>query len=346
MSNSYGRAKARGRGIVAAHAAIVLCLVATGTSVLAQNFPVKPIRLIVPYSPGGDTDFVSRLIGSKLGDAMGQQIVVENRPGAGSLIGTEAMLRSPADGYTMALGTISSLAVLPVTKAKVPYDPVKDIAPIVLATVVPYVLHVHPSVPATSVMDLVRLAKAQPGQFTYGTPGIATGVHLTTEYFSTVAGIRLVHVPYKGSAPAMVDLIGGNIYAAFTTFATTRTHLHSGRIRALGIAARTRSKDFPDVPTMSESGFPGFEASTWHGLVTRGRRAGTHRHASEHRDRPHPAIGGGRDHADEGGVRRGRRHGSGFRAVHTQRDREMEEGGEQREDPTRLNSASRASEST
>lgn len=269
MSNSYGRAKARGRGIVAAHAAIVLCLVATGTSVLAQNFPVKPIRLIVPYSPGGDTDFVSRLIGSKLGDAMGQQIVVENRPGAGSLIGTEAMLRSPADGYTMALGTISSLAVLPVTKAKVPYDPVKDIAPIVLATVVPYVLHVHPSVPATSVMDLVRLAKAQPGQFTYGTPGIATGVHLTTEYFSTVAGIRLVHVPYKGSAPAMVDLIGGNIYAAFTTFATTRTHLHSGRIRALGIAARTRSKDFPDVPTMSESGFPGFEASTWHGLVTR-----------------------------------------------------------------------------
>lgn len=235
----------------------------------AQNFPVKPVRLIVPFVPGGDTDFVSRLIAGRLNEALGQQVVVENRPGAGSLIGMEAMLRSPADGYTMALGTISSLAVLPVTKAKMPYDALKDIAPIVLATVVPYVLHVHPSVPAKSVMDLVRLAKAQPGQFTYGTPGIATGVHLTTEYFSTVAGIRLVHVPYKGSAPAMVDLISGNIYAAFTTFSTTRTHLQSGRIRALGIAARTRAKDFPQVPTMSESGFPDFEASTWHGLVTR-----------------------------------------------------------------------------
>lgn len=264
MSKSRFESAAHCRSIVA----LAACLGASAAAV-AQNFPVKPIRLIVPYSPGGDTDFVSRLIGGRLNDALGQQVVVENRPGAGSLIGTEAMLRSPADGYTMALGTISSLAVLPVTKAKVPYDPVKDIAPIVLATIVPYVLHVHPSVPAKSVMDLVRLAKAQPGQFTYGTPGIATGVHLTTEYFSTVAGIRLVHVPYKGSAPAMVDLISGNIYASFTTFSTTRTHLHSGRIRALGIAARTRSKEFPDVPTMSESGFPGFEASTWHGLVTR-----------------------------------------------------------------------------
>lgn len=269
MSSSYFEPRVRGRGIAAAHVAFGVSLAALGVGAFAQSFPVKPVRLIVPFVPGGDTDFVSRLIGGKLSEALGQQIVVENRPGAGSLIGMEAMLRSPADGYTMALGTISSLAVLPVTKAKMPYDPLKDIAPIALATVVPYVLHVHPSVPAKSVMDLVRLARAQPGQFTYGTPGIATGVHLTTEYFSTVAGIRLVHVPYKGSAPAMVDLISGNIYASFTTFSTTRTHLQSGRIRALGIAARARSKDFPEVPTMSESGFPGFEASTWHGLVTR-----------------------------------------------------------------------------
>jgi tripartite-type tricarboxylate transporter receptor subunit TctC len=155
----------------------------------AQTYPGKPVRLIVPYTPGGDTDTVARLIASKFDEALGQQMVVENRPGAGSLIGTEAMLRAPADGYTLALGTISSLAVLPVTKTKVPYDPLKDIAPIVLATVVPYVLHVHPSIPARSVADLVKLARAHSGQLTYGTPGIATGIHLTTEYFSSVAGV-------------------------------------------------------------------------------------------------------------------------------------------------------------
>jgi tripartite-type tricarboxylate transporter receptor subunit TctC len=165
---------------------------------------VKPIRLIVPYTPGGDTDVVARLIAPKLSEALNQQVIVDNRPGAGSLIGTEAMLRAPADGYTTAMGTISSLAVLPVTKANVPYDPLKDIAPIVLATVVPYVLHVHPSIPARSVAELVKLAKARPGQLTYGTPGIATGVHLTTEYFSSVAGVKLVHVPYKGSATVIV----------------------------------------------------------------------------------------------------------------------------------------------
>ena len=251
------------RSIVAA------ALLAAAASGGAQTYPVKPIRLIVPYTPGGDTDVVARMLAPKLSDVLGQQVVVENRPGAGSLIGTEAMLRAPADGYTLAMGTISSLAVLPVTKSNVPYDPLKDIAPIVLATVVPYVLHVHPSVPARSVAELVKLAKGMPGQLTYGTPGVATGVHLTTEYFSSVAGLKLVHVPYKGSSAAMVDLVAGNLAAAFTTFSTTRQYLSSGRLRALAIAAGTRSKDFPQVPTMSEAGYRGFESSTWHGLVTR-----------------------------------------------------------------------------
>jgi tripartite-type tricarboxylate transporter receptor subunit TctC len=238
----------------------------------AQAYPAKPIRLIVPYTAGGDTDTVARLIASKLDDALGQQVVVENRPGAGSLIGTEAMLRAPADGYTLAMGTISSLAVLPVTKSSAPYDPLKDIAPIVLATMVPYVLHVHPSVPARSVAEFVHLARARPGQLTYGTPGIATGIHLTTEYFSSVAGVKLVHVPYKGSSSVLVDLIAGNISCAFSTFSTTRQYLRSGRLRALAVAANTRSKDFPDVPTMAEAGFRGFAAATWHGVVA---RAGT-----------------------------------------------------------------------
>ena len=247
-------------------------LLAVPMAAVAQSYPVKPVRLIVPYTPGGDTDVVARLIAPKLAEALNQQVIVDNRPGAGSLIGTEAMLRAPADGYTTAMGTISSLAVLPVTKTNVPYDPQKDIAPICLATVVPYVLHVHPSIPARSVAEFVKLARARPGQLAYGTPGIATGVHLTTEYFSGVAGVRLVHVPYKGSATVMVDLVGGNISAAFSTFSTTRQHLKSGRLRALAIASNTRSKDFAEIPTMSQAGYAGFEASTWHGVVT---RAGT-----------------------------------------------------------------------
>jgi tripartite-type tricarboxylate transporter receptor subunit TctC len=240
----------------------------------AQTYPAKPIRLIVPYTPGGDTDVVARLIAPKLSEALRQQVIVDNRPGAGSLIGTEAMLRAPADGYTLAMGTISSLAVLPVTKSNVPYDPVKDIAPIVLATVVPYVLHVHPSVPARTVAELVKLAKSRPGQLTYGTPGIATGIHLTTEYFSSIAHVKLVHVPYKGSGQMVVDLVGGNIPIAFSTFSTTAQHLKSGRLRALATASSARSKEFPQIPTMSEAGYRGFEASTWHGVVT---RAGTPR---------------------------------------------------------------------
>ena len=240
----------------------------------AQTYPTKPIRLIVPYTPGGDTDVVARLIAPKLSESLRQQVIVDNRPGAGSLIGTEAMLRAPADGYTLAMGTISSLAVLPVTKANVPYDPVKDIAPIVLATVVPYVLHVHPSVPARTVAELVKLAKARLGQLSYGTPGTATGIHLTTEYFSSIAGVKLVHVPYKGSGQMVVDLVGGNIPIAFSTFSTTAQHLKSGRLRALATASSSRPKEFPDVPTMSEAGYRGFEASTWHGVVT---RAGTPR---------------------------------------------------------------------
>ena len=247
----------------------VLVLLALAPGAGAQNYPAKPIRLIVPYAAGGDTDIVARLITPKLSEALGQQVVVDNRPGAGSLIGTEALLRAPADGYTLAMGTISSLAVLPVTKSNVPYDPVRDIAPIVLVTTVPYVLVVHPSVPARSVADLAKLARSRPGELSYGTPGIATGIHLTAEYFSAVAGIKLVHVPYKGGAPSVIDLVAGNISMVFSTFSTTGQHLKSGRLRGLAVAAGARAKDFPAVPTMSESGYRGFEASTWHGVVAR-----------------------------------------------------------------------------
>jgi tripartite-type tricarboxylate transporter receptor subunit TctC len=249
--------------------AIALLSASLTASVFAQSYPQKPVRIIVPYAAGGDTDIVARLIAPRLVESLGQQFIVENRPGAGSLIGTEAMLRAPADGYTLAMGTISSLAVLPVTKSNVSYDPRKDFAPIALITRVPYVLFVHPSVPARSVKELVQLAKQRPGALSYGSPGIATGIHLASEYFALNVGITLTHVPYKGGAPAMVDLAAGNISLMFSTFSTAGQHLASNRLRALAVAAAARNKDYPAVPTMRDSGYDEFDATTWHGMVAR-----------------------------------------------------------------------------
>lgn len=261
-------------GVAAMGFAFACSVWAQAPSAPAPVYPVKPIRLIVPYAPGGDTDIVARVIAPKLAESLRQQVIVDNRPGAGSLIGTEAMLRAPADGYTLAMGTISSLAVLPVIKASMPYDPLKDIAPVMLATVVPYVLVIHPSMPARTVAELVKLAKSKPGQLSYGTPGTGTGIHLASEYFSSVTGVKLVHVPYKGGAPSIVDLVAGNIEIVISTFSSTGQYLKSGRLRGLAVASAARSKDYPAVPTMAEAGYRGFEASTWHGVVA---RAGTPR---------------------------------------------------------------------
>ena len=249
--------------------AIVVLSALLTASVYAQNYPQKPVRIIVPYVAGGDTDIVARIIAPRLVEALGQQFIVENRPGAGSLIGTEAMLRAAADGYTLAMGTISSLAVLPVTKSNVSYDPRKDFAPVAGITRVPYVLFVHPTLPARSVKELVQLAKQRPGALVYGTPGIATGTHLASEFFAIGAGIKLTHVPYKGGAPAMVDLAAGNTTLMFSTFSTGGQHLTSGRLRALAVAAPARNRDYPAVPTMRESGYGALDASAWNGLVAR-----------------------------------------------------------------------------
>ena len=249
--------------------AIALLSALLTAGVVAQSYPQKPVRIIVPYVAGGDTDIVARIIAPKLVESLGQQFIVENRPGAGSLIGTEAMLRAPADGHTLAMGTISSLAVLPVTKSKVSYDPRRDFAPIALITRVPYVLFVHPSVPARSVKELVQLAKQRPGALVYGSPGIATGIHLASEFFALSVGIRLTHVPYKGGAPAMVDLAAGNIALMLSTFSNAGQHLVSGRLRALAVADAVRNKVYAAVPTMSEAGYDGLEMTTWHGMVAR-----------------------------------------------------------------------------
>ena len=252
---------------VARGIAILSAFLAVG--VHAQPYPQKAVRIIVPYVAGGDTDIGARIIAPKLAEALGQQFIVENRPGAGSLIGTEAMLRAPADGYTLAMGTISSLAVLPVTKSNVSYDPRRDFAPIALLTRVPYVLVVHPTLPARNVKELVQIAKQRPGALVYGSPGIATGIHLASEFFALNVGVQLTHIPYKGGAPAMVDLAAGNIALMFSTFSQAGQHLTSGRLRALAVADGVRNKVYATVPTMSEAGFAGLEATTWHGMVAR-----------------------------------------------------------------------------
>jgi tripartite-type tricarboxylate transporter receptor subunit TctC len=248
---------------------LVLLSALLNAGAYAQAYPQKPVRIIVPYAAGGDTDIVARLVAPRLSEVLGQQFIVENRPGAGSLIGTEAMLRAPPDGYTLAMGTISSLAVLPVTKSNVSYDPRKDFAPVALITRVPYVLFVHPSLPARSVKELVQIAKQRPGALVYGSPGIATGIHLASEFFALKVGVTLTHIPYKGGAPAMVDLAAGNTALMFSTFSTAGQHLASGRLRALAVADAARNKAYPAVPTMREAGYDGLDATTWHGMVAR-----------------------------------------------------------------------------
>ena len=239
---------------------------------LAQQYPVKPLRMIVPYAPGGGTDTISRLVAQRLGEALGQLVVIDNRPGAGGLIGTEAALKLPADGYTLAAGTISTLAIIPITQAKPSYDPQKDFTPVSLLSTGPYLLVAHPSLPARTVADLVRLARARPGGVAYGSTGIATGTHLTAEYFSSVSGVRMTHVPYKGDGPAVIDLLSGQISIGFFTPIIMTQHIRSGRLRGIAVTATARTRDLPDVPTVAESGYPGFESGSWLGVTV---RAGT-----------------------------------------------------------------------
>ncbi len=235
-------------------------------------YPTRPLRLIVPFAPGGTTDTVARLVAREATKSLGQSIVVENRPGAGGLIGAEAVLKLPADGYTLAFATISTLAVLPLTQTKPSYDPLKDFALVTQIATLPYVIAAHPSLPAHSVPQLVKLARAKPASISFGSPGYGTGAHLTAEYLSSVSGMKLVHVPYKGDAPGTIDLIAGQIATAVFPPISLMPHLKSGRLRALAVTSSERSTALPDTPTVAESGYPGFEASSWNGIAV---RAGT-----------------------------------------------------------------------
>ncbi|MGZ5737544.1 MAG: Bug family tripartite tricarboxylate transporter substrate binding protein, partial [Burkholderiales bacterium] len=222
---------------------------ACSTPAYAQTdaiYPTRPLRLIVPFAPGGTTDTVARLVARETMKSLGQSIVVENRPGAGGLIGAEAVLKLPADGYTLAFATISTLAVLPLAQTKPSYDPLKDFALVTQIATLPYVIAAHPSLPAHSVPQLVKLARAKPASISFGSPGYGTGAHLTAEYLSSVTGMKLVHVPYKGDAPGTIDLIAGQIAVAVFPPISLVPHVKSGRLRALAVTSSERSTALPD----------------------------------------------------------------------------------------------------
>jgi tripartite-type tricarboxylate transporter receptor subunit TctC len=230
------------------------------------DWPSRAVRIVVPSPPGGGTDIVARVLVVHFSKAFGQQFFVENRPGAGNMIGIEHVARSAPDGYTL-LMVPATLALNSVLYKKVPYDPIRDFAPITLAATAPLVLVVHPSVQAQSLAEFVALAKREPGKMSYGTAGIGTAPHLCMELLKSMAGIDLVHVPYKGTAPAIADVIGGQIQAMFSTALTARPHIDSGRVRALAVSGTQRVAALANVPPVAEAGVPGYAAIQWYGLL-------------------------------------------------------------------------------
>ncbi len=234
--------------------------------VAAQNYPTRAVRLVVPSSPGGGTDISARILAPQLSQFLGQQVVVENRPGAGTMIGGEAVARAAPDGYTLLMG-ISTLAINPAMYKKVPYDALKDLAPISQAVALSNVLVVHPSLPAKSVKEFVALVKPRPGQINFASAGVGTSPHLSMELFLVMTGLKMLHIPYKGSGPGVTDLIAGHVPAMMPNMLSAQPHIKSGRLRALGVTGSKRAPGADDIPTIAEAGVPGYEAVQWYGLL-------------------------------------------------------------------------------
>ena len=245
--------------------AAVLLAIASGAAV-AQVYPVKPVRMVVPFPAGGATDIVGRLIAQKLSESWGQQVIVDNRGGAGGTIGSDIAAKSAPDGYTMLVGTSSTHAIAPSLYSKLPYDPVRDFAPVTLVASATILLAVHPSVPAKNVRDLIALAKRKPNALSFASSGNGGISHLIGEHFKSVGGIQMLHVPYKGDTPALVDLVGGQVHLMFGTAVSFLPYVKAGRLNALAVTNPKRSPIAPDVPTVAESGLPGFEALQWFGI--------------------------------------------------------------------------------
>jgi len=245
----------------AALAAATLC--APGVS---QDYPNRPIRMIVPQSPAGSTDLVARLISQRVGDALGQSIVVDNRPGAGSVIGTDLAAKAAPDGYTL-LTVAASFTINPALHKKLPFDPVRDFSPISLVVTLPHIVIVHPSVPAKSISDLIKLAKAKPGDLNVAVSGLATSTHMAAELFMYLSGTKMVTVPYKGGGPSITAMIAGQCHVNFAAMSTAIPHVRAGRVRALAVSSAKRSASAPEYPTIAESGVPGYSHASWVGLL-------------------------------------------------------------------------------
>ncbi len=231
---------------------------------LAQEYPAKPVRIVVAYPPGGAVDFVARILAEKLTASLGQTVIVENKAGAGGLVGSEQVAKAAPDGYTLLLGTVSSHAIAPSVYRKMPYDPVADFAPVSLVALTPYIITVGPDVPARTLAELVALAKSRPDALNFGSSGNGTTPHLAGELFNTMAGTKIRHIPYKGSAPMMNDLLGGQVQVAFDN--TVIPNIKAGKLRGLAVTGPTRLAAVPDIPTAAEAGLPGYEAVGWMGL--------------------------------------------------------------------------------
>ena len=232
----------------------------------AQSYPARPVRIIVPFAPGGPTDIVARTVGQKLSESFGQPVVVDNRPGAGGVVGADLAAKSGADGYTLLLCSTGAMAINPGLIARMPYDPLRDLTPITLVVTIPYLLLVNPNFSAQSVREVIALARAKPGELNYGSAGTGTTSHLAMELFRSMANIRVTHVPYKGSALAATDLVGGQLQLLFDAPPSSLPFVRSGRLRALGISSARRTALLPDMPTISEAGVPGYEVLTWSGI--------------------------------------------------------------------------------
>ena len=251
-------------------AVLLICMCAVTASVRAQTYPAKAVRLVVPFAAGGSTDIIGRVIAQKLNEMWGQPVLVDNRAGGSTVIGTDIVAKAPPDGHTL-LVTPAPFTIVPSLMQKLPYDPHKDFEPITLINTTPLVVVVHPGVPAKSIKELVALAKAKPGALNYGSSGSGGSNHLAGELFNAMAGVKMVHVPYKGNAPALTDLVGGHVDVVFNGLTSALPLIKSGKLRALGVTSLRRSAALPESPTLDESGLKGFQAVAWNGLTAPAR---------------------------------------------------------------------------
>lgn len=257
---------------MSAPVSILACLAIVGAlcaspAAIAQAYPTKPLRLVVPYPPGGSTDQLARAVADRLGQALGQPVIVENKPGANTIIGAETVAKAPPDGYTMFVGSSASLAVNPLLYEKLPYDPKRDFAGVSLLATSPLVMVVHPSLPAKTVKEFVELAKSKPGSLNFASVGNGNPLHLAGELFKSMTGVDMTHVPYNGSAPALTALLGGQVQVMYDVVLSSQPHIKAGKLRAVALTGAKRVPILADVPTVAESGYPGYESGIWFALV-------------------------------------------------------------------------------